>query len=269
VRKSYMIHINDTNDFSYISSGLFTTSEKWIHAKRQIDSYELIYVVYGELFLQEENEKFHLRQGDILLLFPHRTHLSYYESTGKTSFYWSHFTTDLFNGLHINWQHVTSPDHFKIASLFKQLLHIANTPDYPRYSSDLMMLLILNEVTVLNTAAQNKNSKLIKEISEWIRIHNARKITVDTTAVYFGYNADYLSLLFKKEMGIGLKQYINKEKMQCAKNLLLSSNYSIKQIADTMGFDDENQFTKYFKYHESQSPIKFRNMYYNTHWNNK
>ena len=52
---------------TYIYGGLFATEEEWRHPARTIDSYELLYVVAGEVFLEEEGERFHLKEGDVYL----------------------------------------------------------------------------------------------------------------------------------------------------------------------------------------------------------
>jgi len=57
--------------------------------------------------------------------------------------------------------------------------------------------------------------------------------------------------------------------MKLAKNLLISTNYSVKQIAFMLDYKEENLFIKFFKYHERVSPTNFRNTYFNTHMNKK
>ena len=73
--------------------------------------------------------------------------------------------------------------------------------------------------------------------------------------------------MFNDAYGKGLKEYINEQKIAHIKNLLLTSNYPVKRLADILGYDNENQFINYFKYHTGLSPTKFRNQYYNTNYN--
>ncbi|MDF2988374.1 MAG: transcriptional regulator, AraC family [Eubacterium sp.] len=264
-----MIYIENNIELAYSISGLFWSDDEWLHPRRKIDTYEIIYMLEGTAYIQEEDRQYVLKSGDVLLLYPDRIHFGYNTSTGKTSFYWAHFLTTDFNFFKIELQYFSAAENYRFNSLFKQLLHIANTADYPKYSSDLIMGLIINEISAAQHSLKNKSSKLINDVAEWTRINCGRKITVETIADYFGYNADYLSGLFKKSFGIGLKQYINNEKIKLAKNLLITSNYTIKQISNILNWDGENQFINYFKYHEGMSPTKYRNIYINTHFNNK
>lgn len=254
-------------DFSYVSSGLFLTDEEWIHPRRQIDSYEIIYVLCGSAYIQAGERRHRLEKGDTLLLYPNAVHFGFQASTGKTSFYWAHFLVSDYKALDIEEEYFASEGDFHLTGYFRQLLHNANTPDYPPYSPDIALLMLVNEIAAAQKTRKQKHSKLVKEAAEWIRINADKKLTVESVAEYFSYNPDYLSLLFKKTVGFGLKQVINQEKIKYAKNLLLTSNYSVKQIAGKLGWDDENSFINFFKYHESISPTKYRNENYNTHLN--
>ncbi|HEY5586574.1 MAG TPA: AraC family transcriptional regulator [Ruminiclostridium sp.] len=264
-----MIRVRENLDISYKFSGLFLTNEEWRHPKRKIDTYEIIYMLEGTAFIQEEGTLYILKKGDILILHPDRIHFGYKASSGNISFYWAHFETSDFSALKLELDYFSATENYQFISLFKQLLHISNTPDYPSYSSDLLIALIINEISVAQNSLKNKSSKLINDVAEWTRINSDKKITVESIADYFGYNADYLSGLFKKTFGTGLKQYINSEKIKLAKNLLITSNYPIKQITNILNWGGENQFINYFKYHEGMSPTKYRNIYINTHFNNR
>ena len=75
--------------------------------------------------------------------------------------------------------------------------------------------------------------------------------------------------MFKKNHGVGLKQYIAAERVKAAKDLLLTTGLSVKEIAAKLGFHEENLFIKFFIYHEEISPTRFRNKYVGVHINNK
>ena len=42
---------------TYVSSGKFVSAEEWIHPRRIIDSYEIIYVVEGCIYIQQDNSQ--------------------------------------------------------------------------------------------------------------------------------------------------------------------------------------------------------------------
>jgi AraC-like DNA-binding protein len=57
--------------------------------------------------------------------------------------------------------------------------------------------------------------------------------------------------------------------MKLAKDLLLTTDMSVKQISRELGYSEENLFIKFFTYHEKISPAAFKAKYCNTHINNK
>ena len=85
----------------------------------------------------------------------------------------------------------------------------------------------------------------------------------------FGYNTDYIGKYFKKARGIGLKEYLTAQRIKLAKDLLLTTDMSVKQISRELGYGEENLFIKFFTYHEKISPAAFKAKYCNTHINNK
>ena len=67
-----VIKINEGATLQYVSSGLFSTTQKWIHPRRSIDSFEIIYVTHGDIYIEEDCINYHLKRGDALLLEPEK-----------------------------------------------------------------------------------------------------------------------------------------------------------------------------------------------------
>ena len=53
---------------TYVSAGRFTSRGEWIHPSRCINSNEIIVMCEGEVALEEEDVRYTLRPGDVLLL---------------------------------------------------------------------------------------------------------------------------------------------------------------------------------------------------------
>lgn len=67
-----------------------------------------------------------------------------------------------------------------------------------------------------------------------------------------------LSRLFKNEMGVGFSEYLSAKRLEYAKELLLTTDYPIKEIAQMSGFTYENYFSRIFKAYAGVSPSAFR-----------
>ncbi|HPU62820.1 MAG TPA: helix-turn-helix transcriptional regulator, partial [Mobilitalea sp.] len=64
--------------------------------------------------------------------------------------------------------------------------------------------------------------------------------------------------VYKKKTGISLKNYINEYRIERAKELLLTSDKSISDIAEAVGFDNFSYFSTLFKKVTGLSPKEFK-----------
>lgn len=71
-------------------------------------------------------------------------------------------------------------------------------------------------------------------------------------------NAKYLSALFKKEVGITLTDYVNGQRIELAKRLLLFTNFPIKVVSHKCGIPDVPYFSRLFKKWVGCTPKFFR-----------
>lgn len=253
-----MIEIDGVKlEFKYM--GLFTTQDEWSHPKITESTYEIIYVTEGGVYLAEQDNEYELKAGDLILLAKNKEHWGYKISCGKTSFYWVHFDIEgMTTGTRVikNFTHV---------SLFKELLHNSSTPNAPQYMKDSVLLHLLCEIS----SAKNKSEEntLASSIFEWTRINAKNGLTVEKIAENFGYNSEHISRIIKKQYGVRLKSIIDDFLINKAKNYLLNTTYSVKEISDLLDFPSPNTFIHFFKYHEKKSPTRYKNSYSNTHMN--
>lgn len=130
-------------------------------------------------------------------------------------------------------------------------------------------MLIYHELKRLSLKESLPNQALAVQIGEYIRNNIKNGITVRDIARSLGYNPDYLGKYFKKHSGTGLKEYLSAQRLKLAKDLLLTTDMSVKQIARELGYTEENVFIKFFTYHEAITPAVFRSKSSKTHINNK
>jgi ribose transport system ATP-binding protein len=75
-------------------------------------------------------------------------------------------------------------------------------------------------------------------------------------SVFMSY--DNFRRKFKLQVGLSPNQYFIKLKVERAKELLLFTDFEIKDIAEKLGFSDPYYFSRVFKEWEGQSPLRFR-----------
>lgn len=262
-----MITWDNGHYFAYEIIGEFRSRDTWIHPDRKVGSYELIFVLHGTLYITEEDTAYEVRENEMIILEPCKRHFGTRETTEFVSFYWFHFHTNL----PVQMKKIAPDDVYDIKFFLKKLLHITNSGEQSqenRESADALGFLIYNECIKPRNSLY-KNVKLAADIKEYIRLNLKENVTVSEIADHYGYNVDYIGKLFKANFGLNLKKYIALQRLNLAKDLLLTTMLSVKQIAGEIGYEDENAFVKFFVYHEKMSPTVFRNNYFNTHINNR
>lgn len=245
----------------FVSCGKFISKGEWIHPRRIIDSYEIIFVLEGQVFIKEGNEEYLIEKNSAILLRPEVEHLGYKRSE-NTSFYWLHFI-GCPSGFGSNIKVINNP--YNVSLFFKQLLHFSSE------GKDKEALSYLTRLVLFEFFENNENNterKLLNQIKEWVKNNSDIDIKVSDVAKQFGYNADYISRLFKNNMKISLKNYIDNNRIRYIKNILLNTDDTLLEISEKCGFSDYKYFLKFFKYHEKLTPTEFCNLYSRTKINN-
>jgi AraC-like DNA-binding protein len=103
--------------------------------------------------------------------------------------------------------------------------------------------------------------KQMPESLHYIHEHYNEDIDIETLAGIENYSVTYYREWFRKETGQSLMEYIRKRRIERAKELLISTNLNIMQIACEIGYSYESSFTKVFKIQENISPKAFRLLY--------
>ncbi|OPJ64897.1 helix-turn-helix domain-containing protein [Clostridium oryzae] len=110
----------------------------------------------------------------------------------------------------------------------------------------------------VHEAKASNYSKPIAICINYIFKHIYEVISLDGLCRQVSLSRNYLSNLFKKEVGLSLTEYIQEQKIEEAKKLLINSNYSILDIGTWLNFHDQSHFTRVFKQFAGTTPKKYR-----------
>lgn len=108
------------------------------------------------------------------------------------------------------------------------------------------------------TADGQSSSHIVDEIIQYIETHLEQELSLSSIAQQFHFNASYLSNLFKRQTGTGLKEYMIQRRMERAKELLSSTDLKIHQISEKCGYEDDSYFVQLFKRQTGLSPSQYR-----------
>ncbi|MDE6780908.1 MAG: helix-turn-helix domain-containing protein [Ruminococcus sp.] len=103
-----------------------------------------------------------------------------------------------------------------------------------------------------------QNSKLVTEISRYIRNHISEAIKTSDIADYFKKSRGGITTEFKKQTGMNLSDFIKLKKIQEAQELLYETSKSLVMISDYLGFSSQSHFTKVFKEITGITPKEYR-----------
>ncbi len=101
-------------------------------------------------------------------------------------------------------------------------------------------------------------SPQIMKCCDYIQLHLNEKLHMQTLAQYVNYSETHLAKKFKSEMGIPIKQYILKCRLDQAKRLIVYSNMSIQDICEQIGIASPSYFAELFRQETGMTPMEYR-----------
>ena len=122
----------------------------------------------------------------------------------------------------------------------------------------------LFERQIAATEAPGKQEeRVITGITRYLQEHLSQEVSLSVLAERFHLNPQYISQLFKNEIGVGFLAYLTNIRMERAKHLLLSTSLSVAEVAEQSGYGDYRVFTKVFKKSEGITPSQYRRDFLN------
>lgn len=103
-------------------------------------------------------------------------------------------------------------------------------------------------------AGNNPNSNRLHYVLQYIREHLTERIAVDTLSKKAYLSRNIFFRWFKEQFGITPLEYITRERIRLARQLLADEKNSIAQVSLQCGFSDVNYFVRAFKRSEGLTP---------------
>ena len=92
----------------------------------------------------------------------------------------------------------------------------------------------------------------------YVETHRSRMIGMREMAELCHLSPSYFSKLFLREVGENFTDWVNRRKIEWAKEMLRDSSNSITDIASGLGYMDTSYFIKVFKKFEGTTPLAYR-----------
>ncbi len=95
---------------------------------------------------------------------------------------------------------------------------------------------------------------LVSQMLRYLHDRYTTAVTMDDLAALFNYSVRYLSRTFKQATGYSPIEYLIRLRIEKAKELLETTNATIKEVAELVGYNDSFYFNRIFKKHTGVSP---------------
>lgn len=248
--------------------------------RRVSEDYIFYLVTEGEMFFNEGGLDYRLQKGDCFLFDPDILHFGTQNSRYQIRYiHFRHpsiqrFETDDRTLAEVPSQGlVTLPKQMHIADITGSKRLLATIGDAITRSyfglenweidcacSVQQAFLQLRRLSVLSE--QNRRAsgeQRVSAVITYLYDNYARKLTGDILEKELSYNFDYLNQQFRRHFNVSIFQMLESIRMEAARKLLLTTDYSVERIASEVGYKDATYFSKVFKKRCGLSPVRYRN----------
>ena len=127
-------------------------------------------------------------------------------------------------------------------------------------SADLILLLVYLHRVRIGAEHQTQLSpiSMCRQLRDYIDNHFGSPITLRSLADMFFVSPDYVSHVFKSEIGESPIHYLIKCRIREAKRLLVYTNMTLREISTIIGYDNMTHFSSLFKKNTGYSPGQYR-----------
>lgn len=214
------------------------------------------YILSGEGIFNSPYGTFYPKEGDLIIM--HRGDLVSYSCTStEWECIWVEFECN-----------EPLPDAFETGVIHSKelkeiFLEILKVNNLTLGKSAFICSCIWKIISVIDngSSTQKNYSFTIHKAIQLIRRHYIQKISVSDIAASLNINRSYFCAIFKKEVGITPKEYIDNYRISAAQEILKQSNLTVAEIAESAGYNDTAAFSKAFKQKTGISPLSYKNQF--------
>ena len=251
-------------------SGYYFTWEKG----RILQEYQINYITEGSGIFETSEDQFQVVPGSILILRPGIWHRYKPDpNTGWNEHYIGlngDFCSHLFQEgffqtgkpvIYVCFQESLLNLFFEIIQSVKE-----EKTGHQQVSAATTILLLSKILSVTRNQefAGKTIERTIRKACLYFRENLNTKVNIEKLASDLNVGYSYFRQMFRKYTGISPTQYHLSLRIQKAKDLLVSSNLSFKEIAIELGFESYFYFSRIFKGKTGESPKEFRKVHKQT-----
>jgi len=98
----------------------------------------------------------------------------------------------------------------------------------------------------------------VMKVCDYVRRHLGQRLRLQELGEHVHVSASHLSYLFAETLGISPMEYVRRTRLEAAREMLLNTDLTVKEIAECIGYEDQSQLSRAFGQAEGISPIGYR-----------
>lgn len=127
-----------------------------------------------------------------------------------------------------------------------------------RIESVSSLALMLSKYILLESVINPTTSRVLEDATEYIDTHLSTRISIEALTSGINVSKSTLYKCFHEQLGCTVSEYITRRRIKKAEVLLRTTDLSVEEISEGVGFSSAAYFTKNFKRETGMTPLKYR-----------
>lgn len=239
---------------------------------KRIECYSLHFVQEGRVRLEYEGNQIELQKDDLFCLFPGRTYSYDMPSADKPlQMSWLAVDGDRAKTL-LELAGLTHEQPFRkravspsVRASADRVIHALAcakrwNPAGALELQSLVYALFAELITETTPAPESELVGWIQECKSYMELHALEGISVQQVADFAGVHRSYFTHMFTSQAGMPPMKYMQKIRMEKARQMLIETDATVTEIALSLGYPNLYTFTRAFKIYYKESPQALRKM---------
>jgi len=268
------------------SAAYKTTASKLVTFQHYHDAYEIDFFINADLEIFIKDTKYKIHNGDIIFINEFDIHRFFYRDvTAEYNRYLINFKKeyilpnleaagiehilDCLKDKKYTYAATTLKERIELESLFKSLINAydscSQTTSAKLSSAAVKSYLVLILIRIWEIISrynpeinENKKSRLIQSIIQFIDTNYMTEITLDMLEERFYLSKFHISHIFKEVTGFSVLEYVQQRRIIEAQKMLMDPAHKIIDICFECGFKNIQNFYRVFKKISGITPDKYR-----------
>lgn len=233
----------------------------------QCPVWNLHVITKGKGYVIQGDRKTALGAGTGFLYYPHKPQRYEADPEDPWEFRWVHFDgegiSSMFNADSEEVWLFSSIGAKRLPGLLDELLAYGSdfVQEYERRIAVLLYEIIVELIHGCENLHAVRTSLLRQKMlqtADWIHTNCRETISLKDMAEVSGYSESYVSREFHRVMGISPVEYLLECRIVQAKQLLISTDWTMKRIAESLGYSQSSYFIRKFRESQGVTPEQFR-----------